>query len=153
MGEIGWDVVAKRLAENMSHLQNIAKQSFKILGAEIGIIVQEIGAKLPIWLGGSDKKAAANIAAYEDEIKTRMAIIAFDVGVLINEATKPPENSTAAWGEWADDMDDMWASLGPEFNSGPVEIFSEEDLDFARDMTGQFETFGLTLAQAKINAD
>ena len=89
MGEIGWDVVAKRLEGNMSHIKNVAVQSFEVLAAELGIVGQRMISVLPGFLGGSDKKAAANIEQYEKEIKDRIAIIKFELNLLATEATKP----------------------------------------------------------------
>lgn len=153
LGEIGFDEVAKRLAENFDKLKMIVVQSANIVKDELIIVGMKARNSLPFWLGGGKDEVQDAIAMQRQSINASMNLIKTLVDSVVQDVSRPPELSTEGWGEWADDMDDMWASLGPEFNSGPVEIFSEEDLDFARDMTGQFETFGLTLAQAKINAD
>jgi len=153
LGEIGFDEVAKRLAENFDKLKMIVVQSANIVKDELIIVGMKARNSLPFWLGGGKDEVQDAIAMQQQSINASMNLIKTLVDSVVQDVSRPPELSTEGWGEWADDMDDMWASLGPEFNSGPVEIFSEEDLDFARDMTGQFETFGLTLAQAKINAD
>ena len=89
LGEIGWDVVAKRLVENLDNIKNVATQSFEILGAELGIIGQRMISVLPGFLGGSDKKAQTNIEAYEKEIKDRLATIKFELNLLATEVSKP----------------------------------------------------------------
>jgi len=120
MGEIGWDVVAGRLVENMDVLKNLAIQSFEIIGAELGIVAQKTIAILPGWLGGSDKKAQENIEIYEKEIKDRMAIMAFDLKALTADLTEPPPVDEEAWGTWQEDTkaiidgmnvgDDLWTA-------------------------------------------
>ena len=89
LGAIGFDVVGERLIENLDVIKNIAIQSFEILAAELGIIGQKMIRILPGFLGGSDKKANENIEAYERQIKDRLAVIKFEVGLLRDEITKP----------------------------------------------------------------
>ena len=150
MGEIGWDVVAKRLVDGTNHMRVILKDVMDVVGEEMYIAGQKALARLPRWLGGiSDKTMKNNIAVAEQLIRSRMRTISVEIGALTDKITAPPENSTAAWEDWGADIDEFMASL----DTGEVEIFSEEDLDFARDMTDEFANFGLTLAQAKINAD
>jgi len=121
MGEIGWDVIAGRLVENMDVLKNLAVQSFEIIGAELGIVAQKTIALLPGWLGGSDTKAQENIDIYEKEIKDRMAIIGFDIQALTKELTEPGPVNEEVWGEWQEGMNAMFGDMkiGEELWTAP----------------------------------
>jgi TP901 family phage tail tape measure protein len=122
MGDIGWDVIAARLVENMDLIKGLAVQSFEILGAELGIVAQKTIALLPGWLGGSDTQAQENIDQYEREIKDRMAIIAFDLKVLTDEMIKPAPVDEEAWGEWQEGMNEMFdeMAIGEELWTAPA---------------------------------
>jgi len=90
LGEIGWDVVAQRLSENMDFITNILTQSFEVIGANIAILGQEAWMELPFFMGGpDDAEAIENIERYKREITDRLAIIKFDIGVLKNEIGEP----------------------------------------------------------------
>jgi len=90
LGEIGWDVVAQRLSENMDFITNILTQSFGVIGANIAILGQEAWMELPFFMGGpDDAEAIENIERYKREITDRLAIIKFDIGVLKNEIGEP----------------------------------------------------------------
>lgn len=89
LGAIGFDVVAKRLADNLSHIKNVAVQSFEILGAELAIVGHRMISVLPGFLGGSDKKAEENIRQYEEEVRNRLDIIKFELNLLAKEVSKP----------------------------------------------------------------
>ena len=145
MGDIGWDVVASRLANNLDHLKNIAVQSFQILGAEIGIVAQEILKALPFFLGGTDASANEQIAIYEKEIKDRMAILKFDLGVLMDDFTKPPELDTGAWDDWKSDVDDTMADLDP----GPIEIFDPEFFETTSEAQQEMDAASQAMARMK----
>ena len=126
MGEIGWDVVAQRLVDNLDTLGNIAEQAMGIIGANLGIVGQTIWQKLPWWMGGpSDEDALANIETAKRNISNRMDIINFEIGVMKNELTKPPELDTASWDTWKSDMDDMFAEMDM---GGEIWTTPEEDL-------------------------
>ena len=144
MGDIGWDVVAGRLVENMDLIKGLAIQSFEILGAELGIIGQKMIAILPGFLGGSDKKAQENIDQYEREIKDRMAIIAFDLKVLTDEMIKPGPVDEESWGEWQEGMNEMFneMAIGEELWTAPEP-----------EMMKGIDSYAEALKRAKIQAD
>ena len=131
LGAIGFDEVGQRLIENLDVIKNIAVQSFEILAAELGIIGQKMIRILPGFLGGSDKKANENIEAYEREIKDRLAVIKFEVGLLRDEITKPV----------------------PAPEVPPVEDIKTPDLTIKKESTESVQMFGLALEEVVVKTN
>ena len=131
LGAIGFDEVGRRLIENLDVINNIAIQSFEILAAELGIIGQKMIRILPGFLGGSDKKANENIEAYEREIKDRLAVIKFEVGLLRDEITKPV----------------------PAPEVPPVEDIKTPDLTIKKESTESVQMFGLALEEVVVKTN
>ena len=122
LGEIGFDEVAKRLAENFDKLKMIVVQSANIVKDELILVGMKARNKLPFWLGGGKDEVQDAIAMQQQSINASMNLIKTLVDSVVQDVSRPPELSTEGWGEWADDMDEIIASLDP----GPVEIFDDE---------------------------
>ena len=90
MGEIGWDVIAKRIVDGSGHIKLILRDAVTIIGEELFIIGSRLGNKLPWWLGGiDDEELDNNIAVSEQIIRSRMRTMMVEVQAIKNKLTEP----------------------------------------------------------------
>jgi TP901 family phage tail tape measure protein len=128
MGEIGWDVVAKRIVDGSGHIRLILKDVMDIVGQEMYIGGQKALGFLPRWLGGiSDKEMENNIAVAHEMISSSIRLMEVEIGALTKKLTAPAPVDEESWGAWQEDMNSMFADMdvGGELWTAPEEDIIE----------------------------
>jgi len=90
LGEIGWDVVAKRIMDGSGQIRLILKDVMDIVGQEMYIGGQKALAALPRWLGGiSDKEMENNIAVAQQQIRSSIRLMTVEFEAFKKKLIKP----------------------------------------------------------------
>ncbi|MBT4147036.1 MAG: phage tail tape measure protein, partial [Gammaproteobacteria bacterium] len=98
LGDIGWDVVAKRIVDGSGHIRLILKDVMDIIGQEMFIGGQRALARLPRLLGGiSDKEMENNIAVAEQLISSKVRVMMIEIDALHQKISEPVAIDTTEW--------------------------------------------------------
>ena len=145
LGEIGFDEVAKRLAENFDKLKMIVVQSANIVKDELILVGMKARNSLPFWLGGGKDEVQDAIAMQQQSINASMNLIKTLVDSVVQDVSRPPELSTEGWESWLIDVDGMMADLDP----GPVVIFDDEFFESSDQAQTHFDAAAQAMARMK----
>lgn len=158
MGEIGWDVVAKRIVDGSAHIRLILKDVMDIVSQEMYIGGQKALAALPRWLGGiSDKQMENNIAVAQQQIRSSIRLMTVEFEAFKNKLIEPvpitdlpsvdPEKETDMW----DDMmlpDEVLESVKgysevlteAEMRTLRLSMASQDQIELAGALSGALQT-------------
>ena len=125
LGAIGFDEVAKRLADNFGVIKQIASLGANVIFDEMRILALKGQNMLPWWLGGKDEDIADAIKFQEQAVKANIQAIKILVDSVIADVTKPPPVADESeWSDWQEGMDKMFADM----DFGDIWTTPEEDL-------------------------
>jgi hypothetical protein len=88
LGEIGWDVVAQRIAENFDKMKMIVAQSAELIKQELVLVGMRARNALPWWLGGGEEEMVDAIAMQQQAISSNINLIKTIVDSVVQDITE-----------------------------------------------------------------
>tara|TARA_R100001082_G_scaffold39624_2_gene20836 strand:- start:526 stop:2520 length:1995 start_codon:yes stop_codon:yes gene_type:complete len=88
LGEIGFDEVAKRLAENFNTIKMIVIQSATLVKDELVLVGMKARNALPWWLGGGDEEMVDAINMQQQAINANIGLIKTLVDSVVQDITE-----------------------------------------------------------------